>query len=121
MSIRLCIDNNTPGRADKTRLAAFPTGPAVRLAPLSAIGLPPAPPSRNLVSCFPLFLSSHAQSHAALAGICRLGGDSPDGLTRTCLRCFGVFLWFANSLPVPWLTGRFLRRNRHRRLHRAIA
>jgi len=121
MSIRLCIDNNTPGRADKTRLADCLSGPTDRRVSLSAIGLPPAPPSPNSVSCFPAFLPPRTQSHAALAGVCRLGGDSPDGLTQTCLRCFGVFLWFANSLPVPWLIGRFLRRDRHGRLHRAIA
>jgi len=121
MSIRLCIDNTTLGHADKTLLAAFPTGLADRQVPLSAIGLHPTPPSLDSVSCFPALLPSLAQSHAALAGVCRLGGASPDGLPRTGWHCLGVFLSPFDFLPVPGLTGRCPRRDRHGRLHHAIA
>ncbi len=121
MSIRLCIDNTTLGHAGKTLLAAFPTGPAGRLAPLSAIGLPTVPPSLGSLFCFPALLPSLAQSHAALAGVCRLGGASPDGLPRTGWHCLGVFLSPFDFLPVPGLTGHCPRRDRHGRLHRAIA
>jgi hypothetical protein len=107
MSIRLCIDNTTPGHAGKTLSAAFPTGPAGRLAPLSAIGLRPDPHSLNSLSCFPTFPPSRAQS--------------PDGLTRTGWHCLGGFLSPFDFLPVPGRTARCPRRDRHGRLHRAIA
>jgi hypothetical protein len=121
MSIRLCIDNTTPGHAGKTLSAAFPTGPAGRLAPLSAIGLRPDPHSLDSLSCFPSFPPPRAQLHAALAGVCRLGGASPDGLTQTVLHCFGGLLSPFDFLPVPGRTGNCPRRDRHGRLHRAIA